>query len=369
MTEQLTCTHCSCVITLESGTLHDDELICETCLQEETFLCHSCGELHWNHENAGTRDTPLCEQCCENYYTTCDYCGVMVQNDDIIWDADSDRNCCSDCYDRNILSRSIHRYSYKPDPIFYGDGNRFYGVELEIDCGGKDVDNAETLLDVANLLAEHLYIKEDGSLEDGLELVSHPMSLSYHRHQMPWQQIANTAVDLGYRSHQTSTCGLHIHVNRDCFSDQWQEQEACIGRVLYLMERFWEELLRFSRRSEHQVRRWATRYGYKEDPRDILKEAKKGHAGRYTCVNITGDATIEFRIFRGTLKYSSLIAALQLVDAICSAALFLSDSQIASLGWCQFMERLDTEEVPELIHYLRERRLYINDPVPAMEEV
>lgn len=65
------------------------------------------------------------------------------------------------------------------------------------------------------------------------------------------------------------------------------------------------------------------RYGYKERPMDILDQAKKGYGGgRYFSVNLQNANTIEFRIFRGTLKYNTLIATLQLVDRVCDVALF-----------------------------------------------
>jgi hypothetical protein len=100
-----------------------------------------------------------------------------------------------------------------------------------------------------------------------------------------------------------------------------------------------------------------------------LDNAKNSNNGRYTCVNITNYDTIEFRIFRGTLKYSSLIATLQLVDAICEVATSLSDYWLSRLGWPEFMERLSPETSPELIEYLKERRLYINEPVLSESEV
>ncbi len=114
--------------------------------------------------------------------------------------------------DRN---RSIHDYGYKPEPIFYGDSKRYFGVELEIDGAGKDSDNADELLSIANKDEEHIYIKGDGSLDDGMELVTYPMSLDCHK-DFQWDEIMKKAIYLGYRSHQTSTCGLHVHVNRDC---------------------------------------------------------------------------------------------------------------------------------------------------------
>ena len=60
------------------------------------------------------------------------------------------------------------------------------GVELEIDGAGELDSKASQILDVANRGGlELLYCKHDGSLDDGFELVSHPMSLEYHCHQMP----------------------------------------------------------------------------------------------------------------------------------------------------------------------------------------
>ena len=126
------------------------------------------------------------------------------------------------------------------------------------------------------------------------------MSLSFHEHDMPWKSILEKAIELGYRSHQTDTCGLHIHVNR------------------------------------------------------------------YTCVNLSNRDTIGFRIFRGTLKLNTLIATLQLVDHICSLAMRLSDDEIRNLSWSGFVGSVSE---PELIQYLKERKLYINDPVESEVEL
>ena len=262
---------------------------------------------------------------------------------------------------------AIHDYSYKPDPIFYGQGPRYFGVELEIDEAGESRSNARDLLDIFNQNHHLAYIKHDGSLNDGLEIVTHPLSLDYHLTQAPWQEVMARAVQQGYTSHQARTCGLHVHVSRAAFGDEEWEQDQAIARVLYFFEKHWEELLKFSRRTQGQLNRWASRYGYKEQPQEILDHAKKGsHAGRYTCVNLTNDDTIEFRIFRGTLKYNTLIATLQLLDKICDVALFLSDEELKAMSWTTFVSGC---QASELIQYLKERRLYVNEPVNAEEEV
>ena len=193
------------------------------------------------------------------------------------------------------------------------------------------------------------------------------MTLDYHRHSMPWAKLLQEAINLGYRSHKTTTCGLHVHVNRSAFGDTIAQQDDCIARVLYIVEKFWDELLKFSRRTPHQLEQWARRYGYKDQPQDILDHAKKGYNnGRYACVNLSNYNTIEFRIFRGTLKYNTLIATLQLVDKICNVAIDLSDEELTSLAWTTFVS--DIKE-PELVQYLKERRLYVNEPVEDGGEI
>lgn len=127
---------------------------------------------------------------------------------------------------------------FRPEPIFFGENPRYFGVELEIDGAGKDDDNAKELLEIANENAEHIYIKSDGSLDDGMEIVTHLMSLNYHKN-FCWENIMKKAIYLGYRSHQTSTCGLHIHVNRKSLGLDSIEQEDVIGRILYFVEHHW----------------------------------------------------------------------------------------------------------------------------------
>ena len=100
---------------------------------------------------------------------------------------------------------------------------------------------------------------------------------------------------------------------------------------------------------------------------DILDHVKKGyHGGRYSCVNLENRSTIEFRMFRGTLKLNTLLATLQMVNRICDVALFMSDEEVEAMSWTTFVTGCTQ---PELVQYLKERRLYVNEPVSGEEEV
>ena len=359
------CSHCGALI--EDGDDYEEvngEIVCTDCYENHTTTCDRCGSVIWTDDSYGDEYTTLCSNCYHNHYTRCSCCDALLHEDDA-YHLDG-YDYCSDCYHEEVdKNRSIHDYGYKPEPIFYGDSHRYFGVELEIDGAGKDSDNADELLAIANRNEEHIYIKGDGSLDDGMELVTHPMSLAFHK-QYQWAEIMKKAISLGYRSHQTSTCGLHVHVNRDCLGDNREEQDETISRILYFVENHWNELLKFSRRSEYAMNRWAARYGFEKTGREILDKAKKGNNGRYAAVNLMNYATIEFRMFRGTLKYNTFIAVLELVNAIIDAAINNTDDTLSKLSWLDFVG--DISE-PELIRYLKERKLYVNDDINEEEDM
>ena len=364
MEEKIYCSHCGALIEGDEYETVNGDIVCTDCYERLTTTCDRCGSVIWLDDSYGDEYTTLCSNCYHNHYTRCSCCDALLHEDDA-YHLDG-YDYCSDCYHEEVdKNRSIHDYGYKPEPIFYGDSKRYFDVELEIDGAGKDSDNADEILAIANRDEEHIYIKGDGSLDDGMELVTHPMTLDYHK-QFQWNEIMRKAIYLGYRSHQTSTCGLHVHINRDCLGDNHDEQDETISRILYFVEHHWNELLKFSRRSEYAMNRWASRYGYENSARAILDKAKKGNNGRYAAVNLMNYATIEFRMFRGTLKLNTFLATLELVNAIIDAAIYYSEEGLHKLSWSEFVSNI---KEPELIQYLKERKLYINENIDTQEEM
>lgn len=367
MKEMRACCVCGTMHPVEELTEFDDSYLCESCLHTETIRCQRCGDRIWTGDNAGDDDMPLCQRCYDRYYTTCEDCGRVILHEDAYYESDDDYEArCYSCHCRHADQRVIHDYYHKPEPEFRGNGSRFFGVELEVDGAGESNRNAQLILDAANSGEERVYIKHDGSLNEGFEIVTHPMTLEYHLKEMPWAEVLAKAKEMGYLSHQAGTCGLHIHVNRTAFGETESEQEEVIARILYFFEKHWEELLKFSRRTHKQLAQWAARYGLKEHPKDILDHAK-GNRERYTCVNLTNYYTAEFRMFRGTLRLNSLLATLQLIDRICDVALYFSDEEIKAMSWTTFVA--GCAHMPELVQYLKERRLFVNEIVDVEPEV
>ena len=366
--ENFTCSHCDRTLPDIERADFDGRVLCARCRSMLTTVCDHCGARIWRDDDCGSGSLVLCEHCRDNYYSECVECGHLVLTDDLHYLNDDDNEgYCDSCWHDHEACQVIRNYYYKPQPIFYGEGKRFLGVELEMDGGGERDSNARQILGKANGNGlEHAYAKHDGSLDEGIELVTHPMTLDYHLNEMPWEAVVKEAISLGYTSHQARTCGLHVHVNRNAFGETQAAQEDVIARILFFVENHWNELLRFSRRTQRQMEQWAARYGRKDDPKAVLDHAKNNQFERYTCVNLTNYNTIEFRMFRGTLKLNTLKATLQIVERICDVALFLSDQEIKNLSWSDFAAGCTA---PELVQYLKERRLYVSDPVEVAEEV
>jgi len=366
--KEVKCKYCGKVLKEGEQREFDGKVMCESCFESLTSVCRHCGERIWNDENNGDSSFVLCQSCYDNHYTTCERCGTIIHYDSALYFDDDDCPYCHSCYEIESKDQSIHDYNYKPEPIFYGNDDMYLGVELEIDHGGESSDSADHLLYIANFPDERMYMKHDGSIEDGFEMVTHPMSLDYHKKEMPWGKVFDKALEMGYRSHKTSTCGLHIHVSRDALGSDHDAQEEVIARMVYFVEAHWNELLKFSRRTEANIMRWASRYGIEESAKAVYDKAKKGNMGRYVCVNLQNYNTIEFRIFRGTLKYETFIATLELVHEICNRAIDATDYAFETMCWSDFVKGIDKEDKPNLINYLKSKDLYVNEPITEEEE-
>ena len=266
----------------------------------------------------------------------------------------------------------VRSYSYKPTPHFMGGNPEtalMYVVELEVDRFPEDVYPDNYAAWVHGNMGERFYCKHDGSLDDGVEVVSHPATLAYHMRKMGWADVLGGASDVGAQSHDCETCGLHVHVGRAALGNTDDARELCIAKLLILTERFYDnELLNFSRRGRFEMQRWAkktTAGVVAGDKRDtVLGKAKNANANhdRYTALNLTNYATIEFRIFRGTLNPQTFAATLQLVDCMVR---WCKQHTLQEVIGCTFADIVKTCKYPELAAYCIRRRIAINTEVAA----
>ena len=198
------CNHCGEIHPLEERYMVGEDQLCPDCASNYTIMCDECGRRNHIDDNEGDDVHALCHDCRVSYYT-CRARGAVTINNYQVYELDVEvfrPDCCDEPYD----SGQIEEYDCTPELICHGKGMRRCGVGLEIDEGGKSRSNANRFLEIANRDAVNLYVKSDGSLDDGLELVTHPMTLEYHLQEMPWAEVLSEAKRLNYRSHSTNTC-------------------------------------------------------------------------------------------------------------------------------------------------------------------
>lgn len=243
-------------------------------------------------------------------------------------------------------------------PEDFTNGTPLYmGVELEVDKGKNPEELAEELQDNV----PEIYCKHDGSLDDGVEIVSHPCTLAYHMNELDWEWIREKCCEYEFKSHDAGTCGLHVHVNRNFFGNTQTEIDLNIAKAVLLVNRFWEShMIPFSRRTEEQLNHWASKneITLEDDDNDatlVSKARDLRNKGRYYAVNLRNANTIEFRLFRGTLKASTFNATLQFVDTLCRFAKKLNINDINKTTWEDIFRDVD---YPDLIDYLTKRTTF-----------
>lgn len=289
------------------------------------FTCEDCDEPTADDDHRDAGDRSICTSCCDDSYTWSDYEDRYISNDDVCTAIDqhgnevyiSDRSTGDFTYDED---REMYVHDEYSPPIirdYHSSKNsiscksdewtarhdRFLGVELEVECvdGGRAA-QAEMIKDYVEDNGHRLFFERDGSLSCGFEMITDPMSLPAHRDLFSF--LKQKSLTRNIRSHNTSTCGLHVHVSRSGLTDlQIQKVVAFVN----------------SPENEWFIRALARRYssGFCAIKSD-KKIGKSIHIGldRYEAVNLTNRRTIEFRIFRGSLKYEAVIAAIEFCHAI-----------------------------------------------------
>lgn len=191
---------------------------------------------------------------------------------------------------------------------WFKSNRRAFGCELEIQVQSGPVNSAagrvHDALNPSGVVGEYCFFERDGSIGTGFELITQPAGLDVHAEKFA-KFLQDKEMKRGMRSHEGGACGFHVHVGRE-FLTQGQ---------IYRIQSFLNDV-----RNEHLIKKIARRYhvGYSKFKPEMAKFSPHGKAtgDRYEALNVTGDKTIEFRMFRGSLRYESIMAALEFVNAI-----------------------------------------------------
>ena len=253
--------------------------------------------LHWSE----IRGCNLCRSCYD-LEVECDECGYNYYEDD---GHDCDYGDDGSNYPS---SEYVHSYSYKPTPNFFGNGEYYMGIELEVeDTDNRYASGAEvafTAMNPSRFKKYRGYLKSDGSLSRGFEIVSHPHTLKEFQDNFPWQMLTDLK-KLRFRSWNTTTCGLHVHVSRTAFEDE--NHQIRFVKLIYDNQR---QVQRIAGRSSN--------YATFSDKGNIIPKVKfKNQSnGRYAAVNVEPEDTVEVRVFRGSLHIPRVLSAIEFVDSV-----------------------------------------------------
>lgn len=273
-------------------------------------------------------------------------------------------------------------------PLPQGGKGRLYGVELEVELPGPDpsdrececteeeLDNndgdccctarygrgdltdedcSEDLdyrsLEIERVCKDKVICKYDGSLNHGFEVVSRPGTVKAHHYL--WPKVIN-ALPTGTVSHNTETCGLHIHIDRTGLS------QLTIGKILVFFNSGTTSSLITA-----VARRSAGRYCYRYTKRLTDGKSTRYNDDRYQAVNLCNLNTVEIRIFRGTICLPTILASIEFVDAVVAFCQDISESLTnwsseygLVSGFLHFVQsKTNKDKWPNLIPYLVKRNV------------
>lgn len=309
-------------------------------MERDRIYCADCGrEITSDDEKyeveGGNRI--VCEECYE-HYSECEHCHEMVYEDDMYYDDDDDCYYCEECYHnrpRNLIS-GYHDY-HRGFKLLSGKGEevdkntRYSGTELEMENDRVVKDCIYNLRDKFDAILSH-----DGSLDScgAMEWVDDARTMQNHYEVYEDKKAAFEMLRKnGYRSHDTSTCGLHIHVSRpyqkEIDSLPWDSEERkelidnqneIIDRIILVLETYKDEIMKFTRRKSFGWCQWLSDVVYNNKGKitsmDFIKKNKGECMGHRRALNLENHDTIEFRIFKGTLNVDTYYACLELVNNI-----------------------------------------------------
>lgn len=324
------CENCDSIINNDDIHYTDDTVLCEKCYDEKYTTCYNCGDIIKKDDALIHNDNYYCENCFYDNFSTCENCGDTFSNDDLHYDENVGVNYCDNCHNENSI---IHDYSYKPNPIFTYENYEsksnklFLGIELEVEAD-DDINNfVENVTDYLqkNKIDKYFYFKHDMSLNNGVEVVSHPATLKSYTKKYKIRDILQFIKNDENKitSYKSGNCGLHIHMNKDFFSKDE------INKLVLFFANNQNELKIFSKRKGEFSFCQFFDFNKKDYKIHHSQKISYNTVGRY-AINTKPRKTIELRLFRGTINYNRFLACLQFADSIAN---FVKLFSIQAMNW------------------------------------
>lgn len=218
--------------------------------------------------------------------------------------------------------RQLITESANDDPIRASDNPEFqsytleweenpilYGIELEFHLLASTRTFTRALPAFQRKFNINFFtIKNDGSLTNGYEIVTHPFSRKwFYAHQWIFQNLLTLVYECGWKIN--ANAGLHIHISRQGITNKTK------AKLFYFInERSNREIVQqISGRSASQYAKF-----YEAIPllTDEWMEIMEQRSEKYEAVNWKHDNTIEIRIFKSTTTTAKLFWRLEFLFSL-----------------------------------------------------
>jgi hypothetical protein len=260
--------------------------------------------------------------------------------------------------DNSDLIRSYHGSleDLEHIPSAYDKRKILLGMELEMEIDGDNLRNKAE--DILNNITDYwkdgkrytyCLLENDGSLDYGFEMVTSWTGLDVHAEQLKYfnQKFRNM------RSHNTNTCGLHVHIDKGEMTTLHASK-----LILFINDTNNLHLIKtIARRDNASFAKFSDKKTNKNWLKHSLassklKERQLRHLNtdRYEALNFQNEKTIEFRLFKGTLKYESIMASLEFAYATWH---FCKDTGSNDLTIENFLEFISEPENKKHTRFLR----------------
>lgn len=172
--------------------------------------------------------------------------------------------------------------------------------------------------------------------DNGFEIISHPQSFNYiMSHFENYKRAFDKLRELDYISHDSGRCGLHFHVTAPK-----ENRDEIINRLWIILETYQEQVKKLSRRDSYSYCHLLSENEHSSNVNKgvfyYVNKAKKGDS-RYLALNVTKGATLELRIFRGSLKTDTFFAALEFTKNLFALA-YDTTKSIFEITWSDLIK-------------------------------
>lgn len=268
--------------------------------------CSRCGSNVRAENIVVTEHGFLCENCFErekSSYSKCLVCGAYTMNTNMI---------CDTCQS-GVYTRDINSYSTKPNPVFKNFkydkniplGKRYYGLELEY----SNTNPSRLKREMLYLYKDRwLYNKSDGSLSNGVEVVTSPCD--YKSIMLLLDEMKEPIKNITYRTRYKDNAGIHIHVSRKSIPSyniyklsyllNNKQAEELSSIIFYLTGRH----RCVAEKSDVSYAKIGSIYNFKDEE------------NRYLALNLSNKHTIEFRIFKATNDMDKVKSYVKFVESM-----------------------------------------------------